>query len=58
MVRHDMQAAKARLTSERIRLDLGLLTPKEREELAKREAEKAEKEAKKAALGTPLLGDL
>jgi hypothetical protein len=54
MVRHDMQAAKAKLTSERIRLSLGLLTPSEREAQEKREAEKADRQAKDAAKGMPL----
>ena len=54
MVRHDMQAAKAKLTSEQIRLSLGLLTPSDREAQEKREAEKADRQAKDAAKGMPL----
>jgi hypothetical protein len=54
MVRHDMQAAKAKLTSEQIRIGLGLLTPAEREAQEKRDAEKADRQAKDAAKGMPL----
>lgn len=54
MVRHDMQAAKAKLSSEQIRLGLGLLTPAEREAEAKRQAEKAREQARAATQGTSL----
>lgn len=54
MVRHDMQAAKAKLSSEQIRLSLGLLTPAEQEAEAKRHAEKAQEQAKAATKGTSL----
>lgn len=54
MVRHDMQKAKERQTSEQIRLGLGLLTPAEREAEAKRQAEKAEKQAREATRGRAL----
>jgi|GEM_PF-6811388 len=57
MVRGDMHLAKQHLTSERIRLGLGLLTPAEREALAKKEADLAAQQAKVAAKGTPLLFD-
>lgn len=54
MVRHDMQKAKEYLTSERIRLSLGLLTPAEKESEARRQADKAQKQAKSATKGTSL----
>jgi hypothetical protein len=56
MVRHDMAAAKAKLTSEQIRIAQGLLTPAERAAKAKAEAEKAERTAKEQANGVPLFG--
>ena len=57
MVRHDMQAAKAKVSSESIRLSLGILTPAEIAAAKKAQDEKAAKAAKKAALGAPLMFD-
>lgn len=57
MVRHDMQKAKERLTSEQIRLGLGLLTPAERESEARRQAEQAEKQAREATKGPSLFAE-
>jgi len=44
-------------TSEQIRWALGLLTPAELEVQARREAEKAQRQAKDAAKGVPLFED-
>lgn len=54
MVRHDMQKAKERVSSEQIRLSLGLLTPEEKAAEAKRLAEKRAQEAKEATKGRSL----
>lgn len=57
MVRHDMQKAKESLKSEQIRLSLGLLTPEEKAAEAKRQAEKADREARESAKGRSLFSD-
>jgi len=57
MVRHDMQKAKEQLKSEQIRLSLGLLTPAEKDAEAKRQAEKADREAKESTKGRSLFSD-
>ena len=57
MVRHDMQAHKAHLESERLRLALGMLTPAERAAREQAEAERAARDAKEKAKGVPLFGD-
>lgn len=57
MVRHDMQAHKAHLVSERLRLSQGLLTPAEKEARAKAEAEAKARTEKEKTKGNPLFGD-
>lgn len=54
MVRHDMQAEKSRLTSDQIRLSLGIEYPKEKAAREKAEAERAAKKAKAQTQGIPL----
>ena len=55
-LRHDAKVCRQRATSEQIRLGLGLLTPKERQDLADREEARRLAAQKKAAKGCPLLG--
>lgn len=57
MVRHNMQAHKAHLESERLRLALGMLTPAERAAREQAEAERVARDAKEKAKGVPLFGD-
>ena len=53
-LRHDARVCRADAKSERIRLELGILTPEERQRLAEKKAEAAAKIAKEAAKGNPL----
>nr|WP_320132352.1 hypothetical protein [uncultured Holophaga sp.] len=54
MTRHDAKAHRQALTSEQIRISMGLLTPAEREAREKAETLRRQHEAKNAAKGTPL----
>lgn len=56
MVRHDAKANRQNLTSERIRVALGLLTPEERRARQEAERRRQANQALESAKGVPLFG--
>lgn len=55
-IRHDARQCRAQAESERLRLSLGLLTPKEREARESAERKRREAKAREAAKGLSLFG--
>jgi hypothetical protein len=54
-LRHDAAVCRGNAKSERLRIELGILTPEEKARKAEAEDKKRKKQAKEAAKGTAIL---